>query len=42
MSFTEFVQWCFKDENSGAATILVLVLFGYFVIRVIKVIKGKD
>jgi hypothetical protein len=42
MGFTEFAQWCFKDENSGAASILVLVLLGYFVIRIIKVIKGGD
>lgn len=38
----EFLKWCFKNENSGAATILVLILVGYFVIRVIKVVKGDD
>jgi len=38
----DFIKWCFKDENSGGATVLVLILVGYFVIRVIKVIKGND
>lgn len=38
----DFIKWCFKNEDSGAATILVLILCGYFVIRVIKAIRGND
>lgn len=38
----EFIKWCFKNENSGGATVLVLILVGYFVIRVINAIKGND
>jgi len=38
----EFIKWCFKSEDSGVATILILILFGYFVIRVIKIIKGEE
>jgi len=38
----EFIQWCFKDNNSGAATILIIILLGVFIIRVIKAIKGTE
>lgn len=38
----EFIQWCFKNENSGAATILILILVGTFAIRVVKAIKGNE
>ena len=42
MNFTEFVQWYFKDENSGATTVLVLFLAGVFIIKVIRAIKGEE
>jgi len=37
----DFIKWCFKDENSGATTIFVMILVGYFIIKVIKAIKGN-
>lgn len=42
MTFYEFIQWCFKDQNSGIATIIVLgVIFGGLV-SIIKAIKGNS
>ncbi len=38
----ELVKWCFKDANSGFATIVVLVVVFGGIVKIIKSIKGSD
>lgn len=40
-SIIEFVKWCFKDAQSGFATIIVLVILYNGTIGIINAIKGK-
>jgi hypothetical protein len=35
----EFIQWCFEDSNSDAATIIVLLLIGAFILELIDRLK---
>lgn len=37
----EFIKWCFRDENSGAATVLILILAGYFVLQLVNIIVNR-
>jgi len=37
----EFIKWCFKNEDSGATTVLVLIIVGVFIIKAIRAIKGQ-
>lgn len=39
-AIVEFVKWCFKDANSGFATIIVLGILYQGTIRIIHTIKG--
>jgi len=41
MTFYEFVQWCFRSENSSIMTLLIVGAFFSGVIGIIKAIKGK-
>lgn len=36
----EFLKWCFKDSNSGVATIIVLGIIYQGTIGIIRAIKG--
>lgn len=35
----DFIKWCFRDENAGAATIVVLLVVFYGIVRIIRAIK---
>lgn len=38
----EFIQWCFRNESSGSATILVMLVIIYGIKEIIYAIKGKN
>lgn len=38
----ELIKFCFKDENSGCATIIVLAIMVWGIVSIIKAIKGTD
>ena len=38
----ELIKFCFKNDNSGAATILVLAIVVWGIVSIIKAIKGDD
>ncbi len=37
----EFLQFCFKDNNSGACTVIVLIVIFYGITEIINAIKGN-
>ena len=41
-SLFEFMKWCFKDTQSGFATIIVIYLMYTGIIGIIHAIKGMD
>lgn len=41
MDFYQFVQWCFKSQDSGIATIIVIGVIGEILIRTIQAIRRR-
>ena len=41
MSFIEFIQWCFRSQESGATTVIILLMTGAFVLEVISRLTKK-
>ena len=37
----ELIKWCFRDGDSGFATVIVLVVIFWGIIRIIEAIKEK-
>jgi hypothetical protein len=35
----EFIKWCFRDEASGCATVIIGLLLGQFILEIIRSIK---
>jgi hypothetical protein len=38
----ELIKFCFKDEDSGVGTIIVLGIIFWGIVSIIKAIKGTD
>ena len=39
--FVELIKWCFRDENSGLATVIVLIVIFAGIIGIIRAFKEK-
>jgi len=38
----EFIQWCFRSEDSTLLTLIILSGVGAFVVSAIKAFRGKE
>lgn len=35
----EFIQWCFRSQEAGATTIIILWILGAFILEIIEKLK---
>lgn len=37
----DFIKWCFRDEDSGVATVVVIVILSSSIAAIIRAFKNK-